>query len=131
MVTISGGRSSAMMARHIQTNEKYKDYEKVYVFCNTGMERPETIQFLKDIEKHWQIPIVKIEGIYSGEMGQGVKTTLRILDFHVGYLVNPSTNFNILVGISNRSNINAIETLQTKFIYFGIRTSLNNIYYDF
>lgn len=73
MVTISGGRSSAMMARHIQTNEKYKDYEKVYVFCNTGMERPETIQFLKDIEKHWQIPIVKIEGVYSSEIGIGVK----------------------------------------------------------
>lgn len=73
MVTISGGRSSATMARHIQTNEKYKNFEKVYVFCNTGMERPETIQFLKDIEKHWQIPLIKIEGIFSSVMGEGVK----------------------------------------------------------
>jgi 3'-phosphoadenosine 5'-phosphosulfate sulfotransferase (PAPS reductase)/FAD synthetase len=62
MVTISGGRSSAMMARHIQTNEKYADFKKVFVFCNTGMERPETIDFLKNIEKFWQIPITKIEG---------------------------------------------------------------------
>ena len=72
LVTISGGRSSAMMARHIQTSEKYKDYEKVYVFCNTGMERPETIDFLKNIEKHWGINLIKIEGVYSNEMNIGV-----------------------------------------------------------
>ena len=28
MITVSGGRSSAMMARHIQTNEKYANYKK-------------------------------------------------------------------------------------------------------
>lgn len=47
LINVSGGRSSAMMARHIQTSEKYKDYQKLYVFCNTGLERPETIQLLK------------------------------------------------------------------------------------
>jgi hypothetical protein len=73
MVTISGGRSSAMMSRHIQTNEKYKDYNKAYVFCNTGMERYETIQFLKDCETYWGIHIIKIEGVYSPIMGEGVK----------------------------------------------------------
>ena len=73
MVTISGGRSSAMMARHIQLSDKYKDFQKVYVFCNTGMERPETIQFLKDIEKYWQIPLIKIEGVYSNDLGTGIK----------------------------------------------------------
>lgn len=72
MVTISGGRSSAMMARHIQTHEKYKDYNKVYVFANTGMERYETIEFLKNIEKHWEIPLIKIEGVYSDVLGIGV-----------------------------------------------------------
>jgi hypothetical protein len=72
MVTVSGGRSSAMTARHIQTHEKYKDFNKVYVFANTGMERPETIQFLKDIETYWEMPLVKVEGVYSNIMGVGV-----------------------------------------------------------
>lgn len=72
MVTVSGGRSSAMMARHIQTSEKYKDFQKIYVFANTGMERPETIQFLKDIETYWELPLVKVEGVYSNVMGVGV-----------------------------------------------------------
>jgi hypothetical protein len=80
MITVSGGRSSALMARHIQTNKKYKDYEKVFVFCNTGMERKETIDFLKNIEKHWEIPLVKIEGVYSNELGTGIK--YKIVDWN-------------------------------------------------
>ncbi len=79
VVTVSGGRSSAMMARHIQTAEKYKDYEKIYVFANTGMERPETIDFLKNIEKYWGIDLIKIEGVYSNIMGVGV--SYKIVDW--------------------------------------------------
>lgn len=56
---------------------------------------------------------------------------LIIFDFHIGYLVNPSTNFNVFAGLSNRSNISPFENSQTNFVYFGIRTSLNNVYYDF
>ena len=47
MVTVSGGRSSAFMAYHILHDEKYKHYNKVFVFCNTRMERPETIDLLR------------------------------------------------------------------------------------
>lgn len=79
MVTVSGGRSSAFMARHIQQSEKYKDYNKVYVFCNTGMERPETIDFLKNIEMKWEIPLKKIEGVYSNTLGVGVG--YKIVDY--------------------------------------------------
>lgn len=79
LVTVSGGRSSARMARHIQTSEKYKDYEKLYVFCNTGQERPETIKFLKDIVEHWGIPLNLIEGVYSEDPGVGVG--YKIVDF--------------------------------------------------
>ena len=67
LVTVSGGRSSARMARHIQTHPKYADYNKAFVFCNTGMERPETINFLKNIVKYWKIPLTIIEGVYSTE----------------------------------------------------------------
>jgi len=71
LVTVSGGRSSAMTARHIQTSEKYKDWNKVYCFANTGMERPETIQFLKDIVHHWGIELHLVEGVYSMQMNVG------------------------------------------------------------
>ncbi|BFM41674.1 hypothetical protein CFS9_03150 [Flavobacterium sp. CFS9] len=78
-VLVSGGRSSARMARHIQTDPKYEEYEKLYVFCNTGQERPETIQFLKDMVYHWNIPLNIIEGVYSLEKGCGVKS--KLVDF--------------------------------------------------
>lgn len=72
MVTVSGGRSSAMMARHIQTSKKYKDFRKVYVFANTGQERKETIDFLKNIVKFWGIDLNIVEAVGSSKMGVGV-----------------------------------------------------------
>jgi hypothetical protein len=72
LVAISGGRSSAMMSYLIHHTEKYKKFNVVYCFANTGMERPETIEFLKNIEKYWNLEIVKIEGVYSEQMGIGV-----------------------------------------------------------
>jgi hypothetical protein len=79
LVAVSGGRSSAYMAYHIHTSKKYADYQKLYTFANTGMEHPKTIEFLKDIEKHWGIDIVKVEGVYSEIMGVGVN--YKIVDY--------------------------------------------------
>lgn len=72
MIAVSGGRSSARMAHHIQRSAKYSNFNKVFVFANTGKERPETIEFLKQIEYEWKIPLIKIEGVYSNELGVGV-----------------------------------------------------------
>lgn len=62
---------------------------------------------------------------------QGLKTTIIYQDIHIGFLVNPSTNFNIVVGLSNRSEITEGANKQTQFVYFGVRTSFANFYYDF
>lgn len=63
--------------------------------------------------------------------GQGIKTTVMYEDVHIGYLVNPATNFNIVIGVSNRTEQALGKTQNTRFVYFGIRTSLANFYYDF
>ncbi len=62
---------------------------------------------------------------------QGVKTSLSYKDFKIGYLINPGTNLNIVLGISLREEKNALIDNKTTFVYFGIRTSLTNVYYDF
>lgn len=72
MILVSGGRSSARMAYHVHNSDQYSKYEKVFVFCNTGQERPETIQFLKDQMSYWGIPLICLEGVYSQEPGVGV-----------------------------------------------------------
>lgn len=62
---------------------------------------------------------------------QGLKTTISTQDIHIGYLVNPSTNFNIVLGFTNRLEKTEKTSSATQFVYFGIRTSLSNFYYDF
>ena len=79
IVLVSGGRSSAMMARHIQTSRIYDGYEILYVFCNSGQERPETIQFLKDMIYYWDLQLHITEGVYSQVPGIGVKS--KLVDF--------------------------------------------------
>lgn len=68
------------MAYHIHTSEKYKNYNKAYVFANTGMERPETIEFLRNIQDVWGIPLTLIEGTYSNVMG--VAIGYKIVDWN-------------------------------------------------
>jgi hypothetical protein len=63
--------------------------------------------------------------------GRGTATQIDFINAHIGYLVNPSTNFNIVAGISIRTQKQGKELNQTPFFYVGIRTSLTNIYYDF
>lgn len=79
MVTVSGGRSSAMAARHIQTHEDYADFKKIYLFANTGQERVETIDFLKNIIKYWEIDLVILEAVGSEIMDVGI--TYKVVTF--------------------------------------------------
>ena len=65
------------------------------------------------------------------QIAQGVKTIIMYQDIHIGYLVNPATNFNIIIGVSNRIAKTDKTTSTTQFVYLGIRTSLTNLYYDF
>ncbi len=62
---------------------------------------------------------------------QGMKTTIICQDFQIGYLVNPVTNFNIVLGFTNRIEKTEQITKNTQFVYFGIKTSIANFYYDF
>lgn len=73
-VMVSGGRSSAFMAHHIFNSPLYKDCEKLFLFCNTGLEKQETISFLKNIKNIWGIPVQVLEGVYSLKKGVGVQS---------------------------------------------------------
>ncbi|HSH64323.1 MAG TPA: hypothetical protein VLB84_00655 [Bacteroidia bacterium] len=62
---------------------------------------------------------------------QGVATTIVYQDLHIGYLINPVTNLNMVIGFSNRMEKANGKNRNTQFVYVGIRTSLANFYYDF
>ncbi|MBA3705931.1 MAG: hypothetical protein H0W84_08550 [Bacteroidetes bacterium] len=69
--------------------------------------------------------------VLSAIQTQGMKTTTMYQDIHFGYLVNPSANLNIVIGLTNRIEKTNKATNTTQFVYLGIRTSLANFYYDF
>lgn len=62
---------------------------------------------------------------------QGVKNTIMYEDVHIGYLLNPSTNWNIVIGVTNRSDQTYKGTANSQVFYIGMRTSLVNLYNDF
>lgn len=71
---------------------------------------------------------------YGNETLQGVRTTTFFSDIRLGYLVNPAYNLRLEAGVRIRDftpATNAIESTQTRYIFLGLRTGLNNIYDEF
>lgn len=118
MVTVSGGRSSAMMARHIQQSELYTDYNKVYVFANTGQERYETIAFLSNIVNIWGIPLNIVEAVGSNVMGVGV--SYQLVDF--GTLNMDSKPFADVVMHKNKGTFDGLPNQASPYCSESLKT---------
>jgi 3'-phosphoadenosine 5'-phosphosulfate sulfotransferase (PAPS reductase)/FAD synthetase len=60
-IAFSGGRTSAYMLRQIlDANGGLPDRCRV-IFCNTGREMPETLDFVAEVGARWGVPIVWLE----------------------------------------------------------------------
>ena len=77
--TFSGGRTSAFMGLMLKEYAKYKDFDKVYIFANTGKEFPETLDFINKCDKEWGLNIVWLEADVQDEKGVG--TTFKVVDY--------------------------------------------------
>lgn len=77
--TFSGGRTSAFMGQFIKNYSKYDDFDKVFIFANTGKEREETLQFINQCDKEWNLNVVWLEADVIHEKGIG--TNYKIVDF--------------------------------------------------
>jgi hypothetical protein len=62
---------------------------------------------------------------------EGVLTKLIIADLRLCYLMNPKTNMNLILGYTYRKETSDLTNTSTSYVYFGFRTSLTNLYYDF
>lgn len=71
-----------------------------------------------------------VNGINSTNnyQNQGKVLTIYNLDVSLGYLVNPITNMQFLMGVNYR---NDEFYAPTTFLYISFKTSLSNFYYDF
>jgi len=77
--TFSGGRTSAFMGLMLKDLPKYKDFEKVFIFANTGKELPQTLDFINKCDKEWNLNIVWLEANVINEKRVG--TTFKIVDY--------------------------------------------------
>lgn len=65
-VSFSGGKTSAYMARWLQTRKPENEY--LYVFANTGSEDEKTLEFVDRCAKEWKMDIRWVEAkVYYGE----------------------------------------------------------------
>ena len=77
--TFSGGRTSAFMGKFLNEYNKYEDYDKVFIFANTGKEKEETLEFIDRCDKEWNLNVVWLEAKINKEKGVG--TNYKIVDF--------------------------------------------------
>lgn len=77
--TFSGGRTSAFMGLLLKDLPKYKDYDKVFIFANTGKELPQTLDFINKCDKEWGLNIVWLEARVIHEKGVG--TNFKVVDY--------------------------------------------------
>ena len=68
---------------------------------------------------------------YYNEIGQGQKVILQNTSAKAAFLINPRTNMNVYVGFTRRSEEADGSKTASNLLTFGLRTSLQNIYYDF
>lgn len=71
VVSFSGGRTSAYMARKIQLNPIAE--KQHFVFMNTGAEHEETLDFVNKCDKEFGLNLVWLEADISPEKGKGTK----------------------------------------------------------
>ena len=77
VVSFSGGRSSAYMAYNML---KYYPKDRLYfLFANTSKENEETLIFIEECSKQWEIEIVWVEAVVNPEKGKGTKH--RVVNF--------------------------------------------------
>lgn len=79
LVSFSGGRTSAFMVKYLKTHPKYKDQNILIVFANTGKENEETLKFVNECDKRWNLGVVWIEAVPNATHGKG--TEYKIVDY--------------------------------------------------
>jgi hypothetical protein len=76
LVSFSGGRTSAFMARYLQLKHEKDGTPLHYVFANTGKERPETLDFVNECDRRWGLGVVWVEADVIHEEGVGTGFTV-------------------------------------------------------
>jgi hypothetical protein len=67
---------------------------------------------------------------FGNKVGQGIKTTVDYISPKVSYLIYPRLNLRIELGYIYRTQKSVIETKNTNYIFFEIKSTFDNRHYD-
>lgn len=73
VIAFSGGRTSGYMTRKLLLDREHSERLKVVVFCNTGREREETLEFVNECDKRWNFKVHWIEAVTNPNGADSVK----------------------------------------------------------
>ena len=65
LISFSGGATSAYMTKLLLEKLNPNEYEIKVVFANTGKEREETLEFVRDCDIRWGFNTVWVECIHQ------------------------------------------------------------------
>ena len=71
VVSFSGGRTSAYLVYLMERARKEFGWKVKYLFCDTGVESPQTYVFIRNIVKFWGIDLIVLRAIVNPILGQG------------------------------------------------------------
>ena len=98
IISFSGGRSSAYMTYRLK--KEYPDHY-ITIFCNTGREMPETLDFVNECDKRWNLNVVWLEYRKGGKYevvdyktasGDG-RPFSELIEHKKGFLPNVRTRY--------------------------------------
>lgn len=68
---------------------------------------------------------------YGNKVAQGIKNTINFIRLKTSYLLYAPLNLRIEAGFIHRTQNSILENKKINYLFFGIKTSLDNRYYDF
>ena len=71
-IAFSGGETSGYMAQYLK-NHKQEEYEMVFIFANTGQENEETLKFVDQCDKEFNLNVIWLEAKINQELGKGTR----------------------------------------------------------
>jgi hypothetical protein len=95
------------------------------MYCQYGRDSTNAVSFGRNI--------------FNGDQGatvgqawfQGQNASIAYADFRIGFILNPAYNLNIQAGMTNRWEWYGDTRTKIQYLYFGVQTSLYNLYHDF
>lgn len=76
VVSFSGGRSSALMAKSMCEDPYWSRKHLIFVFANTGKEKLQTLDFVDRCDREFSLNLVWVEAKVNPQLGEGTSFTL-------------------------------------------------------